>query len=111
MKTKAPTGLRAAGRALWRAVTDEYDLAAHEVLLLREACRTADVLDELARVVADEGAMDTDGRAHPAAVEGRQQRLVLARLLASLRVPDPETGVREQRRGAVRGVYGQQGAS
>jgi len=44
-------------------------------------------------------------KAHPALVEARQQRVVLARLLASLRIPIDEEG-RAQRRGGARGVYG-----
>jgi hypothetical protein len=50
----------------------------------------------------------------PLLVEQRQQSLVLARLLASLRLPSGETAegdlVRPQRRGAARGSYGIRGA-
>ncbi|MFC5208610.1 hypothetical protein ACFPM0_18860 [Pseudonocardia sulfidoxydans] len=49
--------------------------------------------------------MGPDGRVHPAVIEARQQRLTLARLVASLRVPD-DGDVRPQRRGAARGFYG-----
>jgi len=45
-----------------------------------------------------------DGKAHPALVESRQQRIVFARLLAALRLPDDQHGERPQRR-QVRGVY------
>ncbi|MDP9092280.1 MAG: hypothetical protein M3N95_04890 [Actinomycetota bacterium] len=50
-----------------------------------------------------------DQVAHPAMVEARQQSIVLARLLAVLRMPAGEEGgqlVRPQRRGGVRGAYG-----
>lgn len=92
---------------MWRAVTSEFELPEHELGLLLEACRTSDDLDRLASVVAGEGAV-VDGRPHPALVESRQLRLVLARLVASLRVPDDhpeEAAGRPQRRGAARGSY------
>ncbi|HVB77231.1 MAG TPA: hypothetical protein VNI34_05445 [Candidatus Nitrosotalea sp.] len=108
---KAPAGLAVAGRKLWRAVTDEYDLLAHEELLLLQACRCADHLDRL----ADEATHGTvtvenfrgDQVANPAMVEARQQSITLSRLLASLRLPsgEEEGEFRPQRRGASRGTY------
>ncbi|GEL22758.1 hypothetical protein PSU4_17120 [Pseudonocardia sulfidoxydans NBRC 16205] len=105
MNVRAPAGLKTSGRALWKAVTSDFDLAEHERRLLVEACRCADQLDELAAISAAEGSMGPDGRVHPAVIEARQQRLTLARLVASLRVPD-DGDVRPQRRGAARGFYG-----
>ncbi len=86
---------------MWRSITGEYELAEHELVLLREACRTVDALDELDGLVRAEGVV-VDGRAHPALTDGRQQRITLARLLAALRMP--EEGARPQRR-QTRGVY------
>ena len=89
-----PRGLRASGRRLWRSVVDEYDLDAHEQLLLLEACRVADRLASLA--VAGQSAPLTvtnrhgDQVASPFLVEARQQQLTFARLLASLRLPSGE---------------------
>lgn len=111
--TRAPAGLRAHGRRLWAAVVEQYELAEHERALLVEACRTLDLLDRLDAEVRRDGPMlDTPQglRAHPAAVEARQQRLTYGRLLAALRLPDddagdqPATG-RPQRRGGARGFY------
>lgn len=103
---KPPAGVRAGGRRLWESVTSEYELAEHEALLLREACRTVDLLDSLDAAIRRDGALGPDGRAHPAAVEARQQRIALARILASLRLPagDEDEG-RPQRRVGVRGTY------
>lgn len=104
---------------MWTAVTGEYELDAHELGLLLEMCRTADTLGELARVVAAEGAVIRDGldrpKAHPAAVEARQQRIAYARLSAALRLPageegDQQASARPQRRVGARGVYGIRGA-
>ena len=109
-----PRGTGKAGAALWRAVLAEYELEQHELLLLREAVRTVDVLDDLTERVAQDGAVlasSQGDRAHPALVEARQQRITLARLLAALRLPagqESEHGGerRPQRRVGVRGVYG-----
>ena len=109
--------MRSAGRRLWSSVTDAYDLDEHERAVLVEACRTADALTALDAVVRAEGPL-LDGpqgvRAHPALVEARQQRVVLARLLAALRLPaggegDARPNARPPRRAAVKGVYGIRG--
>ncbi len=105
---KPPAGVRAPGRRLWAAVTDDYELEEHELALLREAARTVDLLDRLDRRVREDGPIVSSpqgDRAHPAAVEARQQRIALARLLASLRLPAGDEAGRPQRRGAVRGTY------
>ncbi len=115
---KRPTsGLRAAGKRLWASVLDEYELDEHESALLLEACRTVDILGDLAAAVRRDGALvdsPQGWRAHPAAVEARQQRITLARLLAALRLPagtegDRQAGARPQRRVGARGVYGVRG--
>lgn len=115
-----PKGLGPAGRALWRAVTGDYELEQHELVLLEQACRTADMVAALAAAV-DDGPLTTgEGRIRPEVVEARQQRIVLARLLAALRVPlgeqnDDHSGQhgppRLQRRSGARGVYRLPGAS
>lgn len=104
-----PKGLQSAGRRLWRAAVADYDLDQHELLLLVQACRTADVLDRLA--AESDGAPLTvtnhkgDEVANPLLTEARQQGIVLARLLAALRLPAGEESGRPQRRTGVRGVY------
>ncbi|HMM93973.1 terminase [Phycicoccus sp.] len=112
---KPPTGLKRSGRSLWAAVLEEFELDEHERQVLREACRTADLLDSLQTVLDREGPMAESSqgmRVHPAAVELRQQRIALARLFAALDLPHgEESGAgRTQHRG-VRGVYGVGGAS
>jgi len=115
--SKTPAGLAASGKRLWHSVVDDYELDEHETALLLEACRTVDVLDDLAAAVRRDGALvdSPQGlRAHPAAVEARQQRIALARLVAALRLPsgtegDRQAGARPQRRVGARGVYGVRG--
>ncbi len=88
--TTTPRGLRTGGKRLWKAVTDEFDPDEHEAALLREACRTVDQLD-LLQAILDGRTLVIDSnqgvRVHPALVESRQQRLVLAKLVTALRLP------------------------
>jgi hypothetical protein len=104
-----PPGLRrkGRGRALWDEVMASLELDQHEEALLVEAARTLDLLDRLDRIIRRDGPLAPDGHASAAVVESRQQRLVYARLIASLRLP-PDLSQpmrRPQRRGAARGTY------
>lgn len=109
-----PAGTGPSGRKLWRAVVGDWHLEEHELVLLREAVRTVDLLDALAAIVATDGPVivaKSGPRAHPALVEARQLKIALARLLAALRLPDgadgdESAGRRAQRRVGARGVYG-----
>lgn len=101
---------QSAGQRLSRALKATYELNTHELVLLEEAAHTLDLC------IALQAALDEDGplmptragvRAHPAAVELRQQRITLARLLAALRVPegDEEASATRQSRRGPRGVH------
>ena len=108
MTASPPKGAQAAGKRLWASVVDHYDLDEHETALLVQAVQTVDLCTRLEDVVQSEGPVidSPQGRkAHPAAVELRQQRLTLARLLAALRLPTGEEDGRPQRRVGVRGVH------
>lgn len=107
-KPSPPKGTGAGGKRLWFDVLNGFELDEHEMALLIEATRTVDLLDELDAAVKSEGAVidSPHGRkAHPAAVEARQQRIALARLLAALRLPSGDTEDQPQRRGGARGTY------
>jgi len=109
-----PDGLQASGMALWESVIGDFDLEEHEEAVLKEACRTADLLDGLQATLEAEGLMSESSqgaRVHPAAAELRQQRIAFARLLTALRVPTGEEDGRTQRRTGTRGVYGLRGVS
>src|SRR5690242_7939535 len=99
-RPRPPQSLDAAGRALWRAVAGAYELAPHELELLRQACR---VTDHLARI--DAALMDSDvvvegysgqPRSHPLLQASADQRRVLDALFRSMALPypDEETGRR-----------------
>jgi len=115
---RPPTGTCAGGRRLWASITSDYDLDEHELAVLTEAVRTVDLLEKLEAAIRSEGAIveSSQGRkANPAAVEARQQRITLARLLAALRMPagedgDEQANARPRRRVGVRGTYGIRGA-
>jgi hypothetical protein len=66
------------GKKLWAAILGEYQLEDHELALLTEIVRTMALLDSLDGVLRAEGPIvesPQGQRAHPAAVEARQQRL------------------------------------
>lgn len=103
----APRGLKAAGKKLWDASTKEFEWADHELALLEEACRVRDRIVELDAAVTEDGLMlasSQGSRVHPAVAESRQQRLALARLLATLQISGLDDDLPAAR--GVRGVYG-----
>lgn len=86
---------------------EEFDLVDHEQALLEEACRVRDRIVQLDAAVKKDGLMlpSSQGvRLHPAVGECRQQRLTLARLLATLQIPGLDDNLPSAR--GVRGVYG-----
>jgi hypothetical protein len=118
---KAPAGLDARGRKLWREITSGYDLddKPAEIVLLEEACRIADRLERLDEILRGDAEVWTrirlpreDGDEQPltliidgALSEARQQANILKQLVAALRLPDEATGKRPQQRGGARGAY------
>jgi hypothetical protein len=102
-----PEGLQAGGQEFWTAIIDKFALVDHELVILKEACRTIDLLDSLQAAIDRDGPLQRWGegsRAHPAAPELRQHRIALARLVATLGIPDDPDSDRRITRGA-RGVY------
>lgn len=95
--TRTPSALGARGRRLWQQVVDEGALKPAERVLLEEACRTADRLDRLDRLLrGDEDAwmslrsLNEDGSIVQVVInnllaEARQQQVALKQLLAELR--------------------------
>jgi len=86
-----PADLGAAGRALWRDLTDGLELRRDERVVVSEACRTADVIASLDAVLAAEGVTATGSTGqrivHPAVLEVRQQRALLSALLRRVEWP------------------------
>jgi hypothetical protein len=76
---------------LWESVNREFVLAPHESELLRQACKTVDVVEELQAIVAANGLMVRTGfetsRPHPVLPELRAQQASYARLVKALKLP------------------------
>ncbi len=111
-RARGPLTLGEGGSRLWEALLAQDKALTNPSNPLREvaleACRTRDRFDQLDEICRREPPTVDNGRgrriAHPAWVEVRLQETTLRRLLAALRLPDPMTGRRPQRRGP-RGVY------
>lgn len=84
----APRDLGPAGKRLWRDVMAAYELNPAERRLLSEACAVLDVLARVREATVGASLVNEDGTVNRLLVEGRLQRLVLARLLAGLRFPE-----------------------
>lgn len=118
----APSGLGARGRRLWREMHDLTAFNPAERVLLEEACRIADRLDRLDRLLtgsAQDWVRLVESKGDPerqevvidnALSEARQQANVLKQLVAALRLPDEQSGKRPQQRGGARGAYTPSGA-
>ncbi|WP_197495203.1 P27 family phage terminase small subunit [Mycobacterium kyorinense] len=99
---RAPKGLKARGKALFREITSIYVLDPGELVLLRELCRTVDRIDtidhELARdgltVVGSRGQLP---RAHPLLYALAEAQKAVSRLVAELALPLPGEQVGRRR--------------
>jgi hypothetical protein len=95
-RPRPPQGLDAPGRKLWRSVVSAYALRADELFVLESACSCADLVAKLAKAMEGQplvvrGSMGQE-REHPLLSEQRQQRALLTRTLAQLKLPDLEPG-------------------
>jgi hypothetical protein len=100
----APEGTKAAGQQLWDSVLETFDLEEHELLILRQAVHTADLIEAMKAELGDKLLADSGAKVHPLIPELRLQRVTLGRLLAALRVPlsDDSEQNRPQRRAPFR---------
>jgi hypothetical protein len=92
---RAPAGLGAAGRRLWRDVLAVYELAPGEMEMLRQAARVADVITRLDAELAQAPGLTTVGstgqpRSHPLLDSLAAQRRVLAECIRSMALPFPD---------------------
>jgi hypothetical protein len=85
---RAPEGLEAAGKRLWRAVSGEDELAPHEAELLRQACATSDLIARASAVLAGDDLVSQGSTgqpvAHPMIGVLADQRRLLANLLRAM---------------------------
>lgn len=93
--TPAPTGLRAAGKKLWKSLADgTYEFRPDELRILTDACRTADAIAVMEKEL-DAGELTVKGSqgqpvANPMLAEIRQYRALLVRQLKELHLPDED---------------------
>lgn len=91
-KPATPRNLGRKASKFWRDVTGEYQLRVDELLLLEDACREIELIEQLEAAQAEEALIATGSMGQPVAApliqELRQHRVVLARLLAQLKLPD-----------------------
>ena len=90
---RPPQSLSAAGRRLWRGVVGAYELSPAEMELLRQACRTVDLLDRLDVELLDEPLTVTGStgqpRSNPLLASSAEQRRTLEGLMRDLALPMP----------------------
>ena len=113
---KRTPALALGGRSLWEAITDAHTLDAAQEVILLEACRAKDRLDDLDQMlrgdvdtwvslVHDAQTQDYELKVTATLANANATATLLKQLLAALRLPDKSTGKRPQRRGGARGAY------
>lgn len=114
-RTASQRGLGSAGRRLFDAVTSTYELDEHERSLLMQAARTADLLEDLQKLMDDDGLLNRRGfedlRLSRIPAELARQRAVYMRLLSALKLPagvelEGFWDVSQKRLRAVKGIGG-----
>jgi hypothetical protein len=92
----APEGLSERSQALWRSVTEGWELEDHHRELLIEACHTLDRIDQCRRLLDAEGVCYADRwgrpRVHPLVDAERRARALFKDLMRSLDLR-PEPGI------------------
>lgn len=113
---RAPLGLDAGGRSLWKSVTELHEIDPIQEITLLEACRSKDRLDKLDEVLRGDAETwmtlthrtqteDYELVINQALSSANSTANLLKQLLASLRLPDEQSGKRPQQRGGGRGAY------
>jgi hypothetical protein len=110
--------LRAAGRSFWDSITEAHDLDGVQRVLLLEACRLTDHINDLHHAAMTDGktlrVVEVNGRKVALTVKDPVRLYISCTktrmsMLAAMRLPD-ETGKRPQRRGGARGPYQPRGS-
>lgn len=102
-----PRGLSKRGNDLWMTLESQFDLSGAQGVLAHEACRAADRLEKLDRVISgDEETWmrirdaryegdDTVLVVNSAIAESRAQQLTLKQLLAAIGVPNAPSATKQ----------------
>lgn len=103
---KTPRNLAPKTRRFWHEITQKYELRADELRVLEDACREADLIDEMAKAARDAPRIVHGSQGQPVInpliSELRQHRVTLGSLLRQLKLPD-DAGVdgSQQRQAAM----------
>ena len=93
-KPKAPTGLKATGRGLWRRITTVFELEVGELAVLELACRQADDVADLEEQLRTDGLVVEGSAGQPrlnaVVAELRQGRLAVGKLLGQIALLDDD---------------------
>ena len=88
---RMPVGLATHGKALWKAVTDSFELDPLELEALEHAARQSDLVALLDAQLAAEGISSVGSSGQPRmnglVAELRQARLAIGKLMTSIRLP------------------------
>jgi hypothetical protein len=118
---KAPPGLDAGGRKLWRDIVGEHsELDPAQLVQLHEACRAKDRCDKLDGLLRGEDSSwlriaeigeggEVKVMVDAALAKANETANLMKQLLAALRLPDRQSGKRPQVRGGSRGAYAPSG--
>lgn len=112
MAVPVPRGMKAAGRKLWKATTDKYEMREDELVTLKAACAEADLIERMEKELQSESLTVSGSMgqlvAHPLVQELRQHRATMARLLIGLKLPDDDQGAekKNQQREAANARWG-----
>ena len=91
-RRRAPAGLGADGRRLWRDVVASYDLNASELIALEASCRSLDEVRRLEAALAEAPATVEGSRGqtrtHPLFAEVRAHRDAFLKLFAGVGLPE-----------------------
>jgi P27 family predicted phage terminase small subunit len=103
---RAPKGLSAEGKALWKTMHQEFDFTGEpqKLAILEQACRVLDTITKLEEE-AESGPLTVRGSQgqqviNPLVAEARFQRGLLAQLMTKLGLPDadPEKAEKQMKR-------------
>jgi len=98
-RPRLPSKMGSAGRSLWRRLTadDDLDFDLTALLTMELACRQADDVAQLEKLLQDQGAVLEGSQGQPRLssvfAELRAQRLTLSRLIAAIGLPEANEAV------------------
>lgn len=109
-KPKAPVGLLAGGKRLWVDTVGSWTLRVDELRVLEDACREADLIDQMQRKLRPATLMVKGSQGqdvvNPLVSEVRQHRAVLRGLLGQLRLTDDAASRSTAARAAANARWG-----